>query len=227
MPAGSVLRYYDNADWALNAKLRYSDGTGIDFSEKMKPIRFSYDLGATAAVNPSYLMDELYRTTDLSGSAGFSLNYTPTEKLRLSLSAGAAYTRSSSSISDAVIQALNWNYGTTLRYTPWNFAFLEARYNNSSRLILGSDNVWGNDFLKVSLGGSLLDGKLSIMLEGIDLLNNKDMYTTSYTENSFTQSFKPVFGQYVLLTLRYRFNSTQGKSFRSTISSGSEQLRAF
>ena len=163
MPAGSMLRYYDNADWALNAKLRYSDGTGIDFSEKMKPIIFSYDLGATAAVNPSYLMDELYRTTDLSGSAGISLNYTPTEKLRLSLSAGAAYTRSSSSISDAVIQALNWNYGTTLRYTPWNFAFLEARYNNSSRLILGSDNVWGNDFLKVSLGGSLLDGKLSIV----------------------------------------------------------------
>lgn len=227
MPAGSMLRYYDNADWALNAEIRYSDGTGIDFSEKMKPIRFSYDLGATAAVNPSYLMDELYRTTDLGGSAGVSLNYTPTEKLRLSLSAGAAYTRSSSSISDAVIQALNWNYGTTLRYTPWDFAFLEARYNNSSRLILGSDNVWGNDFLKVSLGGSLLDGKLSIMLEGIDLLNNKDMYTTSYTENSFTQSFKPVFGQYVLLTLRYRFNSTQGKSFRSTISSGSEQLRAF
>lgn len=217
MPAGSMLRYYDNADWALNAEIRYSDGARIDFSDKMKPISVSYKLGATAAVNPSYLMDELYRTTDLGGNAGISLNYTPTEKLRLSLSAGAAYTRSVSSISDAVIQALDWNYGATLRYTPWNFAFLEARYNDSSRLILGGDDVWSNDFLKVSLGANLLDGKLSIMLEGIDLLNNKDMYTTSYTENSFTQSYKPVFGQYLLLSLKYRFNSTRGKSFMSTL----------
>lgn len=220
MPAGSVLSFYDNADWALNVNIRYSAAEDIEFSKKMETVFLSYNLEASASVNPSYLMEELYRTSDLGGNAGIGLNYIPTEKLRLGLSAGIGYTRSSSTISEKVIEALDWNYGMSFRYTPWKFAFIEARYNNNSRLILGGGDTWGNDFLKVSLGAYLLDGKLSIMLEGIDLLNNKDMYTTSFTENSFTQNFRPVFGQYALLSIKYRFNSTQGKSFRSTFGSG-------
>lgn len=219
MPAGSVLHYYDNADWALNANIRFSSVARIDFNDKIKPINITYELGASGAANPSYLMEELYRTYDLTGDAGTRISYNPTDKLRLSLNGNFAYTRSSSTVSDAVIETLNWNYGMTFKYTPWNFAFIEARYNNNSRLVLGNDDVWGNDFLKVSLGVNLLGDKLRILLEGIDLLNNNDMYSTSYTENSFTQSFRPVYGQYFLLSLKYRFNSTQGKSFRSSFNS--------
>lgn len=227
MPAGSVLSFWDNADWALNANISYTASARIEFSNKMKPIFLSYNLKASASVNPSYLMEELYRTSDLGGNAGISLNYTPTEKLRLGLNAGTGYTRSSSTISEKVIEALDWNYGMSFRYTPWNFAFVEARYSNNSRLILGGGDTWGNDFLKVSLGAYLLGGKLSIMLEGIDLLNNKDMYTTSFTENSFTQNFRPVFGQYALLSIKYRFNSTQGKSFTSSFMNGTGRLNSF
>ena len=169
-----------------------------------------------AAVNPAYLVDELYRTTDLTANGSANINYTPNERIRFSLQGAVGYSKSSSSISEKVIDAANWNYGLVVKYNPVRLAFMETSFNNSSKLIVGEGTVWSHNFLKLSIGANLMGQRLKLMVEGIDMLNNQSMYSTSVSENSFSQYFNPVFGQYFLISLKYRFNSTQERFFMSS-----------
>lgn len=217
MPAGSMLHYYENADWAINANLKYQDSKVLDSrSLKTKPFGFSYRMSVGAAVNPAYLVDELYRTTDFTTNGSANINYTPNERIRFSLQGAVGYSKSSSSISEKVIDAANWNYGLVVKYNPVRLAFMETSFNNSSKLIVGEGTVWSHNFLKLSIGANLMGQRLKLMVEGIDMLNNQSMYSTSVSENSFSQYFNPVFGQYFLISLKYRFNSTQERFFMSS-----------
>ena len=56
------------------------------------------------------------------------------------------------------------------------------------------------------------------------MLNNQSMYSTSVSENSFSQYFNPVFGQYFLISLKYRFNSTQERFFMSSFDTEIKQV---
>lgn len=218
MPAGSMLHYSDNADWALNTRIQFTDSRVVDLNDmfKARPFTFTYHLSTGASVNPAFLMEELYRTTNLTSNGSFNMNYTPNEKIRFGLNTGVGYSRTSSSISDRIINTVNWNYGMVVKYNPWRLAFLEASYDNSSKLIVGEEKPWSHNFLKLSIGANLMDQKLKLMIEGIDMLNNASMFSSSITENSFIQKFNPVFGQYLLVSLKYRFNSTQGRFFNSS-----------
>lgn len=218
MPAGSMLHTYDNADWALKANISKSNAITVDMGQKLniQPIVFNYTVGTGADINPAYMIEQLYRTRNLSANANVRMNYTLSEKIRLQMDGGTSYNNNSSTISDDKINLMNWNYDITVKYNPWEFVFVESSYNNTSRRILKDGKAHSNSFLKMSVGTKLFAQRLTIFVEGIDLLKNSSIFSTTYTENSISQTFNPVFGQYFLLSIKYRFNSSQSRSFRSS-----------
>lgn len=217
MPAYSTLYTYRNADWAADTRFSYHNRFDWRPIKALGHMNIHNEASTRLNINPSYMEDDLFRSKDWSLGDNLSMTSTLTEKFRLNLNASLQYSMSTSTISDRLIKAIQWSYGGFARYTPTERTIAEVTYANSSKFIFGTDNIRRNDFLKISIGASLMGQKLKILIEGIDLLDNKSSYSTSFSDIAFTQRFAPVFSKYYLLTIKYRFNSSQMSYFNGSL----------
>lgn len=67
----------------------------------------------------------------------------------------------------------------------------------------------GRDFMShgmdAEIGWYFLKRTLNVSLHGIDLLDSGSVYTSTVTADSSTQTWRPVYGRYVMLTIKYLF----------------------
>lgn len=218
MPAGSVLSTYTNADWSAQASLSKRWSGNLSLNKGSFRPGYSIDLDLPASVRPFYQQEYLTRTTEFSPGLMLSMNGTLDSHLRMSMSSSIKYTSSVNTGSDFRTSILSSRIGAGVTAVPSRNTNLELNYNWNPYRNLVSGYSRDHHFLSASAGITLLKGDMTVSLDGIDLLNSGSVSSSLLSANSLTQSWRPVYGRYFLLSIKYRFNNSRGKYFMSTVS---------
>lgn len=137
------------------------------------------------------------------------------DKLTVSLNGGLDYRLANSRRENFQrINAFDYEYGTTLRYTiPWITVDLATDLKMFSRRGYYSD-LMNDDHLvwNAELSRSFLKGKLTAKLQAFDLLHQ--LSNTQYTVNAQgrTETWQNCIPRYLMCTLAYKFTRQPKKN---------------
>lgn len=199
-----------------NVNGNWSGWTTVNYSsplDKQKRLNFSTNTSAY-----------YYNNVDLAGVDGeissvrstvHSLYLSETLKadyrlkgIKLGVKLNAKWTNVTSARSDfSRINAFDLNYGLNgLFELPWKFQFgtdltMYTRRGYSNSLMNTDELVWN-----ARLSKSVLDGKLTLILDGFDILGNLSNVYRSLNAQGRSESYYNVIPRYVMLRCVYRLN---------------------
>ena len=201
--AGSMLHTFENASRpAWSADFLFS-AMGMMFKRKLTAI---IQPEASYSSFPQYYGQELIGVNELQTACHIDLNYRPVKRLRLKVNVTGKYINSlddsRSLLSERIVSS-------ALAMATLSF----AKYGNFQMSYQFSDFHYlggiGTDFFTHSLDSeiswSFLKRSLTVSLKGIDLLNQGRSYTNNVTADASTQTWKPVYGRYFMLSIKYLF----------------------
>ena len=201
--AGSMLHTFKNASRpAWSADFLFS-AMGMMFKRKLTAI---IQPEASYSSFPQYYGQELIGVNELQTACHIDLNYRPVKRLRLKVNVTGKYINSlddsRSLLSERIVSS-------ALAMATLSF----AKYGNFQMSYQFSDFHYlggiGTDFFTHSLDSeiswSFLKRSLTVALKGIDLLNQGRSYTNNVTADASTQTWKPVYGRYFMLSIKYLF----------------------
>ena len=201
--AGSMLHTFENASRpAWSADFLFS-AMGMMFKRKLTAI---IQPEASYSSFPQYYGQELIGVNELQTACHIDLNYRPVKRLRLKVNVTGKYINSlddsRSLLSERIVSS-------ALAMATLSF----AKYGNFQMSYQFSDFHYlggiGTDFFTHSLDSeiswSFLKRSLTVSLKGIDLLNQGRSYTSNVTADASTQTWKPIYGRYFMLGIKYLF----------------------
>lgn len=110
------------------------------------------------------------------------------------------------------INAFNFNYGLTANLQlPWKFQLSTDLTMFSRRGYEGSTMNTDNLIWNARLSRSIMKGKITVMLDGFDILGNLDNVTRLVNAQGRTETYTNVLPSYALLHVVYHFNKQPNK----------------
>ena len=201
--AGSMLHTFENASrpaWSANLQL---SAFGLMFKRKLT---VSLMPGFSYSSFPQYYGQDLIGVNEMKATGVIDLKYRPKRFLNFTAKATCSYVNSLndgySSLSERFVSTAI--AGATIAFAKYgNF---RVSYNFADFHYLGGI---GTDFFTHSLDSEIswdfLKRSLTVALKGIDLLNQGRSYTNNVTADASTQTWKPVYGRYFMLSIKYLF----------------------
>lgn len=203
--AGSVLTTYDNALASFSSNVTGELSSKLSLSG-MRPV-LSLKPALSYMQIPRYFAESLDVQSELSPSILLSASNIRFDNLRLSSSASVTYSRSSSRSGSFANELLRVVTDVKADYRPTNKTYIKGLYSwKPFRVLSGTGRNADLHELDVECGLSLMKQALHLSVSGVNLLNGGNLYSSTMSETSFSQSWKPVFGRYFMLSLTYRFN---------------------
>lgn len=206
LPAGSTFSSFANASGGLSWHSRVKYSVSI-----RRPLRYKMDIAAeySFSKSPSIVNERFeYYTSHrpyfyLDAKSNFSSRY----KLDFSLNGNMDLT-DSPYYGATRYSNLSASVSSDNRITEW--LFVRARYRYSTRIPM-SDRVARIDrnLLNASAGVYLMDHRLCIALVFRDILNNFPSISTSAYANYLETVRTTNLNRYMLLSIRYNFNSSE------------------
>lgn len=216
MPAGSTLNTTDNADWAVRgtAKAGWSWTLSM-FGGNVRPlIKLSTILDGS--ITPQYFGTQLTRTRDLAPSLYSAVSFTLPGSLRTSLWSNLTYLWTDNAVNAYKAESLSADIAADLSAVIAQRLTFDCSYRWTPSKNITTGQYYDYHFIKASVGTKLLNGDMTIRLEGVDMLNNPSRYSLSMLPYGREQRWTPTFGKYIMLSLTYRFNSSREKYFNSS-----------
>ena len=202
--AGSMLYTWENAahpSWDL--------GINVDYNTRILKNKASIriNLESSYSKNPIYMGSELLWTGHLHKTAGVSLNYNPSSRIKILNNNKISYILSIDNDFNTLVSRVELSERIRIIW----FILPRLRWENTYNLLLyksiqglGMDN--SNHVLNTRLSVALLkDASLEIAISGNDLLNSSQSYLTQTNALYMTQEWKNTYGRYGLLTVTYNF----------------------
>ena len=201
--AGSMLHTFENASrpaWSANLQV---SAFGLMFKRKLTVILMP---GFSYSSFPQYYGNDLIGVNEMKAAGALDLKYRPKRFLNFTAKVTCSYVNSLnndySSLSERLVSTTNAS--ATIAFAKYGTFYVS--YNLADFHYLGGI---GTDFFTHSLDSeiswSFLKRSLTVALKGIDLLNQGRSYTNNVTADASTQTWKPVYGRYFMLSIRYLF----------------------
>ena len=205
MAPGTTFSTYDNVDGAVSANVNLMWSTRIKLLRLGLSVRAAYDFSR----DPSYIEDQLNVAYRHVPSLSLDLNSDFSRKYKVQLQSMASY----SSVSNSRYQNVSYlDQRVALRsqnaFTDW--LFLNAEYVYSVRLpFQNAVNTIQDHVLNAIAGFKHRKTGLEISFSCYDLLNMTSSFQTSIVGNYTQTTFTPNLGRIWLVSIVWRFNSTQ------------------
>ena len=205
MDPGTTFSTYDNVDGAVSANVNLMWSTRIKLLRLGLSVRAAYDFSR----DPSYIEDQLNVAYRHVPSLSLDLNSDFSRKYKVQLQSTASY----SSVSNSRYQNVSYlDQRVALRsqnaFTDW--LFLNAEYVYSVRLpFQNAVNTIQDHVLNAVAGFKHRKTGLEINFSCYDLLNMTSSFQTSVVGNYTQTTFTPNLGRIWLVSIVWRFNSTQ------------------
>ena len=200
--AGSRLNTFENTStpaWNIKTLAVF---TGL-FAKRKLQMQISTSVSYSSS--PQYYGDNLIGVYDFSASGSINLNYRPVKQLKLSVNGNLNYVNSSNAgqlLSERIISRVSGN--ATVNFAK-NGVFGLSYSMSSYDYLRGIGRDFMSHGLDAEIGWYFLKRTLNVSLHGIDLLDSGSVYTSTVTADSSTQTWRPVYGRYVMLTIKYLF----------------------
>lgn len=154
------------------------------------------------------------RTTHLGEN--LRLNYKVRNFSTLALKCNFVWKRSTSKRTDFTdINAFNFDYGAIAAFRlPWHIQLATDLTMYSRRGYEGSSMNTDNLIWNARISYAMLQGRLTWMLDGLDLLGQLDNVTRTVNAQGRTETYINVLPRYALLHLVYRFSKLPKKNNR-------------
>lgn len=142
------------------------------------------------------------------------LNYKLHNSSALALKCNFAWKRSTSKRTDFTdINAFSFDYGAIATFRlPWHIQLATDLTMYSRRGYVGSSMNTNNLIWNARLSYSMLQGRLTWMLDGLDLLGQLDNVTRTVNAQGRTETYINVLPRYALLHIVYRLSKLPKKS---------------
>ena len=208
VPAGASLNRAENADYDLLATAFLRSAKRFSwFQGRWKP-KLSIFPSIRYRLQPQYFGQTLDRIQEIQPSLALSAETRFSRILEVNLRTDLSYNRSWSASMD--MEALHAGFQADATLELGKNGFLKTTYDGhfSENLTRGSIDARINR-LSASLGWKCLQDRLTVSLVGLDLLNGGSAYRTGFSPSSYTQTWSPVYGRCLLLSLAWRTNKAQ------------------
>ena len=205
MAPGTTFSTYDNVDGAVSANVNLMWSTRLKLLRLGLNVRAAYDFSR----DPSYIEDQLNVAYRHVPSLSLDLNSDFSRKYKVQLQSTASY----SSVSNSRYQNVSYlDQRVALRsqnaFTDW--LFLNAEYVYSVRLpFQNAVNTIQDHVLNAIAGFKHRKTGLEVNFSCYDLLNMTSSFQTSVVGNYTQTTFTPNLGRIWLVSIVWRFNSTQ------------------
>lgn len=208
MPAGGTYTTYENAPFGLRTSLNAGRSGNFFVGKNRSSILYEIRAKASYSLTPQYFAQQLSNSHETGALASGSLRGTVGKWFRFAASSSLSYGYMANTVSAYRQHTIAWNNDLSLTFVPAEWCTIDAGYTRSDRWIPGRSSI-GDNYLHASAAVHLLGRKLSIELKGLDLVNSPSSYSTSFAPDAFIQTYKALYGRYLMLGVKYRFNSTQ------------------
>lgn len=208
---GTTLSSWKNAE-----KESYMINYDFIFETYLKPIksRINTTLGYSFSHAPIYVNEKEANVTRHSPQFAVSLKGSFKRKYKLDFT----FKENPSIIKNDSYGDNCWfdqsvKIGSQNQITPW--FFINASFSHNSRLSAHSqESILKSNVLNAMAGFTLLGGDLNIGIGCYDILGDAVQFSSKYIENYLQTTRTNTYGQVCVLSIIYRFNSTQhgGKS---------------
>ena len=201
--AGSRLYTFENADTPSLSGSVTVLGRGLFLKRKLTA---SLGFGSTVSSRPLYYGDELMNTNDVSGNATLSLSWRPSRTLKFDAGATAAYSKSSDRTAGLLSESMSasCSAGMTVRFAKYGTVDASYSFHNID-FIGGAGTDYVDRSLNAAISWGFMKRSLTVSLQGINLLDTGSVFTNQVTAESSVQTWKPIYGRYVILSLKYLF----------------------
>lgn len=219
VPAGASVRTWENADYRLSAS------ASLNWSNRLKVFggRRTISLTARPSLNfnlsPAYYGSVLDRNVEWVPGLNLSASTRVANRITLNLKADEAYTRSRSTGGTMDMQAWRSSLGADMQVSFLKNGVFQADYAwTFSRNLTRSSLDMDIHRLNASVGIDVLRRAMRISLVGLDLLRGGSLYSATFGPSSYSQTWNPVYGRSLLLSVTWRFNSSGGTKLFPSVS---------
>lgn len=196
-----------NGNWTLNGGIKYS--FPIDRRK-----RLTAEIGTSASYNHNVdyagytesVIRSIVKSTNWSQNVRFT--YRPTSKVQLGVRASNAWVYATSPLKDFnTIHAADFNYGITAQIElPWQIQVstdftVYSRRGYEDRQMNTDDLIWN-----ARLSKRLLKNRLSIMVDGFDLLGQLSNIKRVLNAQGRTETWYNSIQRYAMLHILYKFS---------------------
>ncbi len=201
--AGSMLYTFENASTPTWKTTFTANLSGLMFKRKLRA-SLLFNTGIKSAAQ--YYGADLISVKDINTGLSFNIGYRPIKILNLTLTGSSSYISSTDLngdvLSDRFVSLLR--AGATfrvLKYIDIDMDYNVLKYDYTK----GAGADYSSHGLEVGLSCSLLKRSLIIYVKGMDLLDSGSMYNSVVTAEATTQTWKPVYGRFFILGIKYVF----------------------
>lgn len=205
IPKGSTFSTYENVDGAVAVNPHFSWSVRIRPLKLLFDARLSYDFSR----DPSYVENRLnvaYRHVP-----GLSLKFTSdfSRKYRLELRTATSYSEVRNT-GYRNVSYLDQNVSLQSKNQITDWMFINADYSYVMRYPFeGAGRPLHDHRLNAMAGFRIAKSGVEINLSCYDILNMTSSFKTTVVSNYTQTTFNPNFGRIYLVTVLWRFNSTQ------------------
>lgn len=201
--AGAMLNTFENSttpSWKTSANI---GGNGMFFKRRLIVV-----LSGTAEYSsrPQYAGGMSVVANTFMSGGNININYRPNRKLRFSLNGTSYYSTSSNGTKELLSESVSISGALK---ADWNLAKNGSVYAGYSLSSIGHIDGIGSDFFNHDISAGIvwyfLKRSLSISLKAHNLLNTGTTYTNIVTADAVTQTWKPEYGRYYMLGIKYVF----------------------
>ena len=213
--AGSRLYTYENAttpSYRLNLGIT---ATGLFFKRKLN---VQFVPGAVWSSAPMYYGENLISTNEIQGNGRLNVNYRVTKNLSFGGGGGLGYSKSSDRTSGLLSERLSVSASANMRWLIAKGLGFNASYRfQNIDFLRGVGTDYFDHNLSASISYSFLKRTMQVSIEGINLLDTGTSFTNSVTAESSVQTWRPIYGRYLMVSFKYFFRN---KSIADSGSSG-------
>ena len=205
IPKGSTFSTYENVDGAVAASPHFSWSVRIRPLKLFFDARMSYDFSR----DPSYVEDRLNVAYRHVPGLSFNLKSDFSRKYRLELRSMTSYSDvRNTGYSDVNYLDQNVSLQSKNQITGW--MFVNADYTYMMRHpFKGAGRPLHDHRLNAMAGFRIPNSGVEINLSCYDILNMTSSFKTTVVSNYTQTTFNPNLGRIYLVTILWRFNSTQ------------------
>ena len=213
--AGSRLYTYENAttpSFRMNLGI---SATGLFFKRKLN---VQFVPGAVWSSAPVYYGENLLSTNEIQGNGRLNLNYRVTKNLSFGAGTALGYSKSSDRTSGLLSERLSVSASADMRWLIAKGLGFNASYRfQNIDFLRGVGTDYFDHNLSASISYSFFKRTMQVSIEGINLLDTGTSFTNSVTAESSVQTWKPIYGRYLMVSFKYFFRN---KSIADSGSSG-------
>lgn len=165
-----------------------------------------------------YYGENLISTNEIQGNGRLNVNYRVMKNLSFGAGGGLGYSKSSDRTSGLLSERLSVSASADMRWLIAKGLGFNASYRfQNIDFLRGVGTDYFDHNLSASISYSFLKRTMQVSIEGINLLDTGTSFTNSVTAESSVQTWKPIYGRYLMISFKYFFRN---KSIADSGSSG-------